>query len=130
MIEIEAMFPVMVTPNIETVKQFYESVFGFKAVFYEPDFYVHLISPSGIQLGFLVPNHPSQPEFLHANLSVNGYVISLEVQDAAYAYAEAKKMNLSFAMDLKQESWGQTHFMLQDPAGFYIDVVEHTKPAQ
>lgn len=126
MIEIEAMFPVMVTDNLDAVKQFYETVFGFNTVFYDPNFYLHLVSPStGAQLGFLLPNHATQPEFLHPIMSSDGFVISLEVKDAVMAYSEAQRMNLSFAMDLKQEEWGQIHFMVQDPAGFRVDVVQH-----
>lgn len=126
MIEIEAMFPVMVTDNLDAVKQFYETVFGFNTVFYDPNFYLHLVSPStGAQLGFLLPNHASQPEFLHPIMTSDGFVISLEVKDATMAYSEAQRMNLSFAMDLKQEEWGQIHFMVQDPAGFRVDVVQH-----
>ncbi|MBL1277544.1 MAG: hypothetical protein COB30_015790 [Ectothiorhodospiraceae bacterium] len=126
MIEIEAMFPVMVAPNLEVVKQYYETIFGFNAVFYDPDFYLHLVSPNtGAQLGFLVPNHSSQPEFLQEIMSAKGYVISLEVKDAAIAYEEAKNLKLNIAMEIKEEAWGQVHFMLQDPAGFRVDVVQH-----
>jgi uncharacterized glyoxalase superfamily protein PhnB len=126
MIEIDAMFPVMVTANLEAVKAFYESVFGFNTVFYDADFYLHLVSPhSGIQLGFLMPEHASQPDFLKPLMSPDGYVISLEVKDATKAYTEAQKMDLAIAMELKEEVWGQLHFMLQDPAGFRIDVVQH-----
>ncbi|PSW73227.1 glyoxalase [Photobacterium sp. GB-50] len=126
MIEVDAMFPVMVTSDLEVVKQFYETVFGFKAVFYDSNFYLHLVSPNNnIQLGFLVPNVASQPEFLHPIMSAKGYVISLEVKDAALAYAEAKQMDLNFIMALKEEEWGQVHFMIQDPAGLSIDVVQH-----
>ncbi len=128
MIEIDAMFPVMVTAELDAVKTFYESVFGFNAVFYDADFYLHLVSPNtGAQLGFLVPEHTSQPDFLRPLMSPNGYVISLEVKDAAAAYAEAKRMELTIAMELKEEVWGQIHFMLQDPAGFRVDVVQHVE---
>lgn len=128
MIEIDAMFPVMVTTNLEAVRAFYESVFGFNTVFYDPGFYLHLVSPnSGVQLGFLMPEHADQPDFLRALMSPDGYVISLEVKDAAHAYAEAQKMDLAMAMELKEEVWGQIHFMLQDPAGFRVDVVQHVE---
>ncbi len=128
MIEIQAMFPVMVTSDLAAVKEFYESVFGFNAVFYDPEFYLHLVSPNtGVQLAFLLPGHETQPAFLHPAMSANGYVISLEVNDAAKAYAEAKNLGLNIAMVLKEEVWGQIHFMLQDPAGFRIDVVEHVE---
>ena len=126
MIKIDAMFPVMVTNNLDTVKQFYERVFDFNAVFYEPDFYLHLISPgSGVQLGFLLPNHASQPEFLHSVMSKNGFILSLEVKDATAAFTEAQRMNLNIEMHLKQEEWGQLHFILTDPAGFRVDIVQH-----
>ena len=126
MIEIDAMFPVMVAANLKEVKAFYESVFGFNTVFYDANFYLHLVSPnSGVQLGFLMPEHISQPDFLRPLMSPEGFVISLEVKDAVHAYNEAKKMDLTMAMALKEEVWGQLHFMLEDPAGFRIDVVQH-----
>jgi uncharacterized glyoxalase superfamily protein PhnB len=129
MIEIDAMFPVMVAENLEAMKQFYETVFGFKTVFYDTNFYLHIISPNNsIQLGFLLPNLVSQPEFLHSVMSSEGFVISLEVKNAALAYSEAQKMNLTLIMDLKQEEWGQIHFMIQDPAGFSVDIVQHLEP--
>ena len=131
MIEFEAMFPVMVAPNLQELKEFYESIFGFNAVFFDPQFYLHLVSPStGVQLAFLMPNHLSQPEFLHTVMSVEGYVISLEVQDAAKAYAEAQKLNLNVLMALKEEEWGQLHFMVKDPAGLAIDVVQHLEMSE
>jgi len=126
MIQVDAMFPVMVAKDLVALKDFYETMFGFKAVFYDPSFYLHLVSPqSGIQLGFLVPNHASQPSFLQPLMDTSGYVISFEVKDAATSYAEAQKQNLNVVMDMKDESWGQRHFMVQDPAGFKIDIVQH-----
>lgn len=130
MIDIQAMFPVMVVSELEAVKAFYEAVFGFNAVFFDKDFYLHLVSPgSGAQLGFLIPGHASQPEFLHPLMQAEGYVISLEVADAAQAFDEAKKMNLEIVMDLKEEVWGQIHFMVKDPAGIRVDVVQHLEAA-
>lgn len=130
MIDIQAMFPVMVATNLEEVKQFYTSAFGFNAVFYDADFYLHLVSNTGVQLGFLLPDHPSQPEFLQPLMSPDGYVISLEVADAAKAYAEAQSMELPIVMELKEEAWGQIHFIVEDPAGFKIDIVEHLEAAE
>ena len=126
MIEIQAMFPVMVAENLEEIKHFYTTIFGFEAVFFDASFYLHLVSPStGVQLGFLMPNHPSQPEFLHPLMSNSGHVISFEVANATSAYADAQQLNLSISMPLKEEDWGQIHFMVKDPAGFNLDIVEH-----
>ncbi|GAA0355152.1 hypothetical protein GCM10009092_19290 [Bowmanella denitrificans] len=126
MIEIQAMFPVMVTGDLTSIKTFYQSVFGFEAVFFDSAFYLHLLHPgTGIQLGFMLPELANQPDFLHPMMQTQGYVISLEVQDAAAAFEQAKQMQLNIAMELKEEPWGQIHFMLTDPGGFKVDVVQH-----
>ncbi|HAS62609.1 MAG TPA: glyoxalase [Vibrio sp.] len=131
MIEFSAMFPVMVTENLGQVKSFYETIFGFKSVYYQEGFYLHLVSiESGVQLGFLVPNHPSQPEFLHRLMDPGGYVMSLEVTDAAKAYEQAKEFNMLISMSLKEEVWGQIHFMVEDPSGINIDIVQHQAIAE
>ena len=125
MIEFNAMFPVMVVEDLEVMKNFYQQVFGFAVVFYEPGFYLHLLSvDTGVQLGFLLPEHASQPDFLQKNMHKDGFVISLEVKDAAQAYAQAKALDLPFLLDLKTEIWGQKHFIVQDPMGFGIDLVQ------
>lgn len=76
-------------------------------------------------MNLIVSIFSGEDQFLHPIMSADGYVISLEVKDAAQAYVEAKIMNLNIAMHLKEEIWGQIHFMLEDPAGFRIDIVQH-----
>lgn len=126
MIEISAMFPVYVSDNLNELKTFYEMYFGFQTVFFDENFYLHLLYPkNGIQLGFLLPDLSSQPTFLHPLAIQDGMVISFEVADAGSAYAKALSENLDIAMDYKEENWGQTHFMIRDPKGFIIDIVQH-----
>lgn len=126
MITIDAMFPVMTATDLTALKEFYETTFGFHSVFFDASFYLHLVLPeTGIQLGFLQPNHPSQPDFLHTKMVQEGYVISFEVADIQSVLKQAKDMELTISMPLKIEDWGQTHFMVQDPAGFNIDLVQH-----
>ena len=80
MIDLTSLFPVYVAENLDQLKEFYTAVFGFNAVFFDAGFYLHLLHPeSGAQLGFLFPNHPSQPDFLHGLAHQGGMVISLEV---------------------------------------------------
>ena len=126
MIEISAMFPVMVSENLSELRDFYSTHFGFEAVFFDADFYLHLLHPgSGVQLGFLVPEHASQPAFLQSLAPRDGHVITFEVADAQQAYASAQQAALDIAMPYKEEAWGQHHFMVRDPQGFVIDVVQH-----
>jgi len=129
MMEPMAMFPVLVTDDLDAQKTFYETNLGFEAVFFESDFYVHLLHRrSGVQLGFLVPDHPNQPSFLFSKAGNEGMVISLEVADIHVALASAKGAGLELAMAYKEEPWGQKHFMVRDPGGFVVDIIEHQAP--
>ncbi len=126
MINATAMFPVLVANDLDKLKEFYEIHFGFIAEFYQDDFYLHMLQPeSKIQLAFMVPNHPSQPEFLHQSASTKGMVISFEVVSAEDAYDKARKSGLNICFEHKVEEFGVAHFMVRDPAGFVLDIVEH-----
>ena len=126
MINITAMFPVLVASDLDALQGFYQQHFGFRTDFVDLEFYLPLRHPdSGAQLAFMVPAHPSQPEFLHAVAGHEGMVISLEVANAGIAHAYAAKTRLDVVLDLKIEPFGVTHFMVRDPAGFVVDVVEH-----
>ncbi len=126
MIKINSAFPLYVTDKLEAQKAFYSEMFGFEPVFYDIEFYLHLINPSnGVELGFMLPNLESmQPSFLHTAAQADGMVITFEVDSASEAYEQAKKLNLQIVFELKAEPWNQIHFMVRDPAGFVIDIVE------
>lgn len=126
MIKPFAMFPVFVARDLESLRHFYEKTFGFTVDFFQEDFYLHLSqAESGVQLAFMVPEHPSQPDFLHVEAATHGMVISLEVKSAQSAFESARESGLDFILDYKVEEFGVSHFMIKDPAGFVLDIVEH-----
>ena len=130
MITINESYPLYVTNNLTTLKTFYESHFDFTTVFFEADFYLHLIhQQSGNQLGFMMPNHPSQPNFLHSKTSNVGAIITFDVSDAKTAYQFAQESGLYIVMEYTEEQWGQNHFIVRDPEGLLIDIVEHVQQA-
>ena len=127
MIKATASFPIFIVENLPAALEFYTSYLDFSPVF-ETDWYIHLVSKAGIQIGFMVPNHPSQPERLHCCYSGDGAVFSLEVDDADEAYACTKSEGLTIVEDIKTEEWGQRHFILSDPNRVIIDIVQNTQP--
>jgi len=125
MIKINSAFPLFVTKDIDAQKAFYTKVFGFESVFFDPEFYVHLVNPTnGIEIGFMLEGLPSQPNFLHTPAISEGLVVSFEVDNAQQAYEQAIKDGLDISFELKEEPWKQKHFMVRDPAGIVIDIVE------
>lgn len=125
MIQFKAMYPLYVCEDLEAQRSFYTENFGFQVAFFDPNFYLHLIDVNkGAQVGFMLPNLAAQPQFLRAKAVTDGIVLSFEVANAKDAYAEAQKLGLDIHFELKEESWQQTHFMVRDPAGLILDIVE------
>lgn len=60
----------------------------------------------------------------------NGIIFSLEVDDADFAYAEAKKHVLEIVVPLRSEDWGQRHFCIKDPNGIYLAIVQAIEPTE
>ncbi len=118
------LYPLIITDDIKAMAAFYIDNFGFQAVF-EQDWYIQLLhADSGVELAFMVPNAENQPKELQAAFAGQGIVLSLEVDDAAKEYAKVADKDLDFIVKLREEEWGQKHFIVRDPAGTYIDVVE------
>ena len=129
MIQPNNSFPVFIVNSLNAVKAFYSSHFGFGVAF-ENEWYLHLVSESGIQIGFLLPNQPTQPDIFHQVYGGNGVIFSLEVEDADSAFAEAKEKSLEIVLELRSEDWGQRHFCVKDPNGIYLDIVQAIEPTE
>ena len=129
MIKANSAFTVFIVSNLDSAKTFYTNNFGFSVAF-QNEWYLHLVSESGIQLAFMLPNQPTQPEIFQKQYNGSGLILSLEVDDADQAYSHAMDQSLNIALDLRSEEWGQRHFALIDPNGVYVDVVQATEPTE
>ena len=129
MISPNSSFPVFTVENLDGAKEFYPTHFGFGVAF-ENEWYLHLVSESGIQVGFLLPNQPTQPDIFHKSYNGSGVIFSLEVEDVDLAYFEAKEKSLNIVLELRSEDWGQRHFCIKDPNGIYLDIVQEIEQTE
>ena len=129
MIEPKSSFPVFIVKDLDAAKSFYTENFGFDVVF-SGDWYIHLVSTSGVQVGFLLPEQPTQPQIFQKRYFGEGVIFSLEVEDADAAFAIAKSKSLKVVLELRSEDWGQRHFAIQDPNGVYLDIVQSFEPTE
>ena len=127
MISADSSFPVFIVADLKKAKVFYTAHFDF-AVAFENDWYLHLASTSGIQVGFMRPDQPTQPAMFHPAYEGRGVIFSLEVNDVDAAYAEARQASMNIVFDLRSEDWGQRHFCVADPNGIHLDVVQAVAP--
>lgn len=129
MIEPKSAFPVFIVKDLGAAKSFYTENLGFDVVF-SGDWYTHLLSKSGVQVGFLLPDQPTQPAIFQKPYFGEGAIFSLEVEDADAAFAVAKSKSLKVVLELRSEDWGQRHFAIQDPNGVYLDIVQSFEPTE
>lgn len=129
MINPNSSFPVYIIENIIEAKTFYTKHFGFSVAF-ENEWYIHLVSESGIQIGFLLPKQPTQPKIFHKSYNGIGTIFSLEVDNVKSAYSEALEKSLNIVLELRSEDWGQHHFCIEDPNGIYLDIVQAIEPTE
>lgn len=129
MIQPNSSFPVFIVQSLDAAKDFYTRHFSFGPAF-ENEWYLHLVSETGIQIGFMLPEQPTQPAIFHAAHAGPGVIFSLEIDNVDQAYSYAQAQNLKIVLDLRSEDWGQRHFSVQDPNGVYLDVVQAIAPTE
>jgi catechol 2,3-dioxygenase-like lactoylglutathione lyase family enzyme len=129
MINPNSSFPVFIVDNLKKAEKYYTRHFGFNLAF-ENEWYLHLVSESGIQIGFMLPKQATQPGIFQSGYSGQGVIFSLEVDSADDAYSYATSQHLEVVLDLRSEEWGQRHFCLKDPNGIYLDIVQSVEPTE
>lgn len=73
----------------------------------------------------MLPNQPHQPDFLQTAHAGKGIVLTFETNDATAEYDRLEEQSAPIIHDIRDEEWGQRHFILVDPAGVYVDVVQY-----
>lgn len=118
----------IVTDKLAETKSFYQTVLNFGVTF-ENDFYLLLHTPDQqAELGFLLPNHPSQQPVFQKPFTGEGVFLTIEVDDVDAEYEHIKALNVPIEIELRDEPWGDRHFAIVDPNGIGIDVVTYAAP--
>lgn len=122
---LKTLYPVIITEKLRECGDFYVATFGFVRVF-DSDWYVQLLhEQSGAELAFMLPNLENQPVFLHRKFGGEGVIVSLEVTNAQEEFERVSALGtVEILLGFTEEDWGQKHFMVRDPSGAYVDIVE------
>ncbi len=126
--QLSSFYPVIGTTDVAATANFYQQYFGFEPTF-DVDWYVSLKSSTKpvFELGIVDCNHPSVPPG-YAN-PVRGLILNFEVDDVDAEYKRLVAAGLAMVLQLKDEEWGQRHFITRDPNGVLIDVIRPTEPS-
>ena len=121
-------YPVLMVEDVAATADFYRRHFRFEPLF-ESDWYAHLRSAEDkrVNLGLVRWDHETVPEAGRA--PTRGLLINFEVRDPDAVYARVQADGLPILLTLRDEEFGQRHFITQDPNGVLIDVIKPIEPS-
>lgn len=128
--KITQYYPVLMVEDVAEVSAFYQAHFGFRTLF-DSDWYVHLqsIGDTSVNLAVLDCHHDTIPDQSRDSKAA-GMLLNFEVPDAAAVYADLSAKGLPILLPLRDEAFGQRHFITRDPAGVLIDVITPIAPSE
>lgn len=123
---VTSFYPVVMSADVGTAADFYRRVLGFETTF-EADWYVSL-RRGAHELALLDATHPTVPAGF--GRSAQGLLLNLEVDDAD---AEHRRLvdehGLRPVLPLRDEDFGQRHFIVAAPDGVLVDVIQPIAPS-
>jgi catechol 2,3-dioxygenase-like lactoylglutathione lyase family enzyme len=120
---VNALFPDLASSRLPESRDFYVALLGME-VLYDSDWYVLLRDRQRprLQLAFVAHDHESVPAGFRE--PARGVLVTAQVDDVDALYARALELGVEIALSLRDEDFGQRHFMAVDPNGLLVDVYE------
>jgi catechol 2,3-dioxygenase-like lactoylglutathione lyase family enzyme len=117
-----ALFPVIASERLEESRDFYVELLDLEVAF-ESGWYTLLRNREApaVQLGLVARDHPSVPAGFRS--APRGVIVTIEVPAVDAVHERALARGLPIVLGLRDEEFGQRHFMTRDPDGALVDVV-------
>ena len=130
--KVTSYYPVIMTNDVAGTASFYQAHFGFAPLF-TSDWYVHLQLAEGagqpsVNLAVLDGRHETIPAPARGQVA-GGLLLNFEVDDPDAVHDRLKAAGLPILLPLRDEAFGQRHFITRDPNGVLIDVIKPIPPS-
>lgn len=126
--KITQYYPVLMCEAVAEASAFFQRHFGFVPLF-TADWYVHLQSKDdpAVNLGLVAETHDTIPAKGRGRTS--NLLINFEVVDVDAEYERLCEAGLEILLPLRDEPFGQRHFIASGPGGVLIDVITPIPPS-
>jgi len=120
---------IRIVPNLSSAafvasRDFYAAMFDLVVSVENDDWYLQLMPEFNrtLNIGFLKPDHE-----LFAGRTASsgpyGVVLTIHVDDVDEAYERAQRLGAEIAAEIRDENYGQRHFLVVDPNGLVLNVM-------
>lgn len=122
-----SFYPLLQVGDVAATAQFYERHLGFSRIF-DSDWYVQLRAASAhpFEIAIIAADHDSIPAI--ARGPSRNLILSFYVDDAAAEEQRLAAAGVAIVQPLRDEVFGQRHFIAADPNGILIDVITPIEP--
>ena len=126
---ITSYYPVLATADVATAALFYQQYFRFVPR-YVSEWYVHLghRDHAAVALALVAKDHDTVPG--PGRVAAQGLLVNFEVEDVDVEYARLVDLGADVLLPLKDEPFGQRHFIVRAPDGVLVDVITPIPPAE
>lgn len=119
-------YPVLMSQDVATASTFYRELLDFETTF-ESDWYVSMRT-GAFELAILAHDHPTIPEGYRSLPS--GVLVNLEVDNIGALHDRLiTNPAVEVVQALRDEDFGQRHFILAAPDGVLLDVIQLIAPS-
>ncbi len=122
-------YPVIMTSDVAGTSAFYQRYFEFEPAF-AIDWYTHLVmaGDESVNLAIIEQGHETIPDV--ARSGVQGLILNFEVEDVDAEWERlVVRGGLKRELELRDEDFGQRHFITADPNGVLIDIIKPIPPS-
>lgn len=122
-----SFYPLLQVTDVAATALFYERQLGFSRIF-DSDWYVQLRAASEhpFEIAIIAADHDSIPAA--AQGPSRNVILSFYVEDAAAEAARLAQAGVPIIQRLRDEVFGQRHFIAADPNGILIDIITPIEP--
>ena len=126
--KVTSYYPVLMSADVAGAADFYCMHFHFKPL-YQADWYVHLQSAEdpAVNLGLVAKDHETIPAFARGR--AGALLLNFVVEDPNAHYDRLLAEGANIALSLRDEAFGQRHFIVEGPDGVLIDVIRPIPPS-
>ena len=123
-----------ITENVRESRDFYSRVLECAVVHEEAgedgEPWFVLLRLGQTELGFMKPGLEFQAPIFRSAFRGEGAWIAVDVHDVEAEHARIRALGVAIAADLREEPWGDKHFVILDPNGIGVDLVQRAEAAE